>query len=115
MAYEQRDARPLTRRTLLRSAAGTGVAAATGPRTGCRSANRPDPDHDAPLETTTIRMSISPLSCFAAHTMAVDFLKQDGFTDVQLLRIEFAERVHETLGRRRRYPHVPSAAGGGAH
>jgi NitT/TauT family transport system substrate-binding protein len=38
---------------------------------------------NAPLETTTIRLGKIPSLCFAAEYLAEDFLKREGFTDVQ--------------------------------
>ena len=43
---------------------------------------------DAPLETTTIRLAKAPTICVAAHYYAEDFLKAEGFTDVQYITPE---------------------------
>ncbi len=88
----------LSRRTVLRGAAGFGLAAAGGsllsacsPRgdsqvknlaggtdQGTQSAKAPS------LETTSIRLhAIPPAVCIAAEFMAEPFLREQGFTDVQ--------------------------------
>jgi NitT/TauT family transport system substrate-binding protein len=85
--------RPLTRRQVLRGAAGLGLAAATGSLlNGCgsgsgdRSAARVL-EPDAPLETTSIRLwSLPNVQCIAAQYMAERFLREEGFTDVQYPR-----------------------------
>lgn len=80
----------LTRRQMLRGAAGLGLAAATGtllPACGWGGSNESEPrgaDGNGPLETTTIRLhSAPPVSCIAAEFMAEPFLREEGFTDVQ--------------------------------
>jgi NitT/TauT family transport system substrate-binding protein len=88
------NARLITRRTLLRGAAGVGLAAVAGtllPGRGYgggdeRQASGPDPN--APLETTSIRLySLPPLNCIAPQYMAEQFLREEGFTDVQYPRL----------------------------
>lgn len=84
------DRRLLSRRALLRNAAGLGATAAAAallPACGSGSAAKSGAGTGAPPETTTIRMAKGPLSCFAAQALASDFLKQEGFTDVQYLDI----------------------------
>jgi NitT/TauT family transport system substrate-binding protein len=80
----------LSRRALLRGAAGLGLAAATGTLLpGCGYGGGEDikasePDPDAPLETTAIRLySLPPANCIAPQYMAEPFLREEGFTDVQ--------------------------------
>ena len=79
----------ISRRTLLRGAAGLGLAAATGtllPACSKNSGNRQAsaPETDGPLETTTIRLAkLPPNACIAAQAMAEPFLREEGFTDVQ--------------------------------
>src|SRR5687767_3399582 len=80
----------LSRRALLRGAAGLGLAAATGTLlpscgwVGGREDEASGPDADGPLETTTIRLySLAPSNCIAAQYMAEKFLREEGFTDVQ--------------------------------
>ena len=86
---ESRDTSPVSRRTLLRGAAGLGLAAATGsllPACSRNSGNRQASAArtDGPLETTTIRLSkIPPVACIAAQAMAEPFLREEGFTDIQ--------------------------------
>ena len=85
--------RLLTRRQVLRGVAGLGLAAATGTLlTGCglgggQSGAAREPEPDAPLETTSIRLwSLSNVQCMAAQYMAEPFLREEGFTDVQYPR-----------------------------
>lgn len=85
-----RNAHPVSRRTLLKGAAGLGLAAATGTLlTACGSAGGREseasgPDADGPLETTSIRLfSSAPANCIAAQYRAESFLREEGFTDVQ--------------------------------
>jgi NitT/TauT family transport system substrate-binding protein len=81
----------LSRRTLLRGAAGLGLAAATGTLLpACGSGDKGErrgaaaAAKDPPPETTTIRLvNIPPVSCIAAQTMAEPFLREEGFTDIQ--------------------------------
>jgi NitT/TauT family transport system substrate-binding protein len=80
----------LSRRALLRGAAGLGLAAATGTLTsacgwgGGDGNAASEPDADGPLETTTIRLfSLPPANCIAAEYMAEPFLREEGFTDIQ--------------------------------
>ncbi len=84
------DGHLISRRTLLRGAAGLGLAAASGtllPACGIggggeEKASEPDPD--TPPETKTIRMySLPDVQCIAAQYMAEPFLHEEGFTDVQ--------------------------------
>ena len=87
-SYDE-SARLISRRTLLRGAAGIGLAAATGTLlTSCGSGGGKERDSgpaaDGPLETTSIRLfSLPPFNCFAAMYMAEQFLREEGFTDVQ--------------------------------
>jgi NitT/TauT family transport system substrate-binding protein len=74
----------LTRRDFLKVASGLGLSAAGMTlleACGIKPAT-PIPE-DAPLETTTIRLGKIPSLCFAAQYLAEDFLKREGFTDVQ--------------------------------
>jgi len=84
------DTHRLSRRTLLRGAAGLGLAAATGtllPACGSGDKKRraaAAAAKDPPPETTTIRLwSSPPVSCIAAQAMAEPFLREEGFTDIQ--------------------------------
>lgn len=88
------NAHPVSRRTLLKGAAGLGLAATTGTLlTACGSGASGEsqasrPDADGPLETTTIRLfSLPPSNCIAAQYMAEPFLREEGFTEVQYPRL----------------------------
>jgi NitT/TauT family transport system substrate-binding protein len=83
------DGHLISRRTLLRGAAGIGLAAATGTllpacgRVGGDENEASGPVVDGPLETTTIRLSsLPPGNCIAAQYMAEPFLREEGFTEV---------------------------------
>ena len=86
------DGHEISRRTLLRGAAGLGLAAATGTLLqACSKSTGGSQDSsvkvDGPLETTSIRMfSLPPFNCFAGMYMADPFLREEGFTDVQYPR-----------------------------
>src|SRR5687768_9196766 len=80
----------LSRRAMLRGAAGLGLAAATGTLLpscgfgGGKGDEESGPEPDAPLETTAIRLySLPPANCIAPQYMAESFLREEGFTDVQ--------------------------------
>jgi NitT/TauT family transport system substrate-binding protein len=80
----------VSRRTLLRGAAGLGAAAATGTLLpacgygGGGDSEASEPEPDAPLETTSISLfSIKETQCLAAQYLAEPFLREEGFTDVQ--------------------------------
>jgi NitT/TauT family transport system substrate-binding protein len=85
------DARPISRRTLLRGAAGIGLAAATGTLLpACGSGDKGErraagaAAKDPPPETTTIRLAnLYPISCVGAQALAEPFLREEGFTDIQ--------------------------------
>jgi NitT/TauT family transport system substrate-binding protein len=88
MAQQWSPDRRFSRRTLLRGAAGVGVAAAAGtflPACSSGGESRAGRAEDEPPpETTTIRLhSIPPVSCIAAEAMAEPFLREEGFTDIQ--------------------------------
>jgi NitT/TauT family transport system substrate-binding protein len=83
----------LSRRALLRGAAGLGLAAATGTLLpacgwgGGKDDEASGPDTNGPLETTTIRLfSSPPANCIAAQYRAESFLREEGFTDIQYTR-----------------------------
>src|SRR5882757_3780944 len=100
----------VSRRTLLRGAAGLGLAAAAGPllaacgsgggsenavsaagtqvtgtqAAGTQAAGTQAAGTQPALETASIRMlAVPPATCFAAQYMAEPFLREQGFTDVQ--------------------------------
>jgi NitT/TauT family transport system substrate-binding protein len=84
----------LSRRALLRGAAGLGLAAATGSLlSACGSGGGGDndasgPDPNAPLETTAIRLySLPPANCIAPQYVAEPFLREEGFTDIHYPRL----------------------------
>lgn len=90
--HEGHDARVLSRRTLLRGAAGVGLAAAASALLpGCGSEAKPGQGTRAaaegPPETTAFRLNKQPLPCVAAQAVASDFLKEEGFTDVQYVDV----------------------------
>jgi NitT/TauT family transport system substrate-binding protein len=80
----------LTRRQVLRGAAGLGLAAATGTllpacgNGGGGGAKATAQKAEGPPETTSIRLySLPDVQCIAAQYMAEPFLREEGFTDVQ--------------------------------
>lgn len=89
------DIHRLSRRTLLRGAAGIGLAAATGTLLpACGSGDKGErraattAPKDPPPETTTIRLAnVYPISCIAAQAMAEPFLREEGFTDIQYVKL----------------------------
>lgn len=87
------NAHLLSRRALLRGAAGVGLAATAGVllpacSSGGKGENRASGvKGEPPPETTSIRLhSAPPISCIAAEYMAEPFLREEGFTDVQYPR-----------------------------
>ena len=88
--HRHEDAGLISRRTLLRGAAGLGLAAATGTLVpacgfGGEEDSKPSgPAPDAPLETTSIGLfSIKETQCLAAQYLAEPFLREEGFTDIR--------------------------------
>jgi NitT/TauT family transport system substrate-binding protein len=84
----------LSRRELLRGAAGVGLGVATGTLLpACSSRGEGESrtsraEDEPPPETTTIRLhSIPPVSCIAAEAMAEPFLREEGFTDIQYRKL----------------------------
>jgi len=84
------EGRQLTRREVLRGAAGVGLAVAAGtllPACGSGGGGKAvasGPHEDGPPETTSIRLySVANVACHAPHFMAEQFLREEGFTDVQ--------------------------------
>lgn len=79
----------ISRRQVLRGAAGLGLAAATGSLLSACGSGGGDGDEAAaeeegPPETTSIRLiSIPDASCLGAVYMAEPFLREEGFTDIQ--------------------------------
>jgi NitT/TauT family transport system substrate-binding protein len=95
----------LSRRTLLRGAAGLSLAAAAGTLLpACGSEDKGErragaAKKDPPPETTTIRLAnLHPISCIAAQAMAEPFLREEGFTDIQYPKLPgatFAQTLAE--------------------
>lgn len=88
----------LSRRTLLRGAAGLGLASAAGTLLLACSLDDDDqaasqavgtqPGEEPPPETTRIRLAnIFPSSCTAALALAEPFLREEGFTDVSYVKL----------------------------
>ena len=79
----------LSRRDFLKVTTGLGLSAAgmtLFEACGVKPAT-PIPE-DAPLETTTIRLTTTPSICLAPQYLAEDILKSEGFTDVQYFKTE---------------------------
>ena len=103
MRDRQWEHRLVTRRQVLQGAAGLGLAAAGGGTllTACGSegggeekAGEPEPD--APLETTSIRLWSRPnVQCNAAQYMSERFLREEGFTDVQYPQISAKDVIED--------------------
>ncbi len=82
-----RTSRRLSRRQFMRSIAGLGLSAAgLALLDGCGSQPAGPATAQSPLETTTLRVIVSPAICIAPQYLAEDFLKSDGFTDVQYIK-----------------------------
>jgi NitT/TauT family transport system substrate-binding protein len=94
--------RLFTRRHVLQGAAGLGLAAAGGTvlsacgfDTGA-GGNASEPEPDAPLETTSIRLWSRPnVQCNAAQYMAERFLREEGFTDVQYPQVSAKDLIDD--------------------
>jgi NitT/TauT family transport system substrate-binding protein len=96
---------PISRRTLLRGAAGLGLAAATGallPACGWGGGGGPEaegPEPDSTLETTSIRLySFPPANCIAPQYMAEPFLREEGFTEVHYPRLTPKDGLSRVVG-----------------
>ena len=90
--------RSLSRRALLRGAAGLGLAAATGTLLpscgygGGEEVKDSEPDLKAPPETTAIRLfSLPPANCIAPQYTAEPFLREEGFSDIQYPRLTYKD------------------------
>jgi NitT/TauT family transport system substrate-binding protein len=82
-----RASRRLSRRQFMRSIAGLGLSAAgLALLDGCGSQPAGLATAQSPLETTTLRVTDAPAICIAPQYLAEDFLKSDGFTDVQYIK-----------------------------
>lgn len=98
------ESSPLSRRTLLRGAAGLGLAAAGGTLLSACSSGGDDQVQsraggttlgvEGPPETTTIRVpNVFPVSCPAALAVARPFLEEEGFTDIQYPKMTVGHSV----------------------
>ena len=98
MFDEARDGHLLSRRTLLRGAVGAALTTAAwlpACSSGVRSESGRDAGPEGPLETTTIRMARSPLSCYAAQALSSEFLQQEGFTGIEYLDIPLRDQFRK--------------------
>jgi NitT/TauT family transport system substrate-binding protein len=79
----------LSRRDFLKVTAGIGLSAAGMSLLEACGIQPATPfAENAPLETTTIRLTTTPSICLAPQYLAGDLLKRDGFTDVQYFKTE---------------------------
>src|SRR5918996_6598783 len=78
-----------TRRDFLASSSLAAAAGVLGPRASLAQ--------EAPLETTTIRLSFNTTICFAPMDVAETFLRAEGFTDVQYVRTPGGFSTPETI------------------
>jgi NitT/TauT family transport system substrate-binding protein len=75
-----------SRRQFLKTSAGLGFSAAGMALLGaCGSVATPNA-HAETLETTTLRLNNVVGLCLAAHVLAEDMLKDEGFTDVRIIK-----------------------------
>lgn len=87
------DMTVVSRRTLLRGAAGLGVAAAVTPLLGACGDDKERVAAQSPTETPTIRIPKVVLTAAIAQAVAADFLKEEGFTDVQYVTLPRPEEI----------------------
>src|SRR5262245_61200867 len=80
-------ANSISRRAMIRGAAGLSVAAAAAPLFAACGKDNERVAVQGPTETPTIRMPKTPLTFDAAQAVAADFLKEEGFTDVQFVTL----------------------------
>ena len=80
----------ISRRDFLRGVTGAGAAGALGLRSGPVSA-------EAPPETRKIRLAEGGSICLAPQFLAEDFLRGEGFTDVQYVKVD-ALSLHKVVG-----------------
>ena len=92
------DPTVVSRRTLLRSAAGLGVAAIVTPLFGaCGDDDKARVAAQGPTETPTIRIPKVALTAAIAQAVAAEFLKEEGFTDVQYVTLRRPEDIFSGL------------------
>lgn len=87
----------VTRRTLLRGAAGLGAAAVVAPLLGACGGDKERVAAQGPTETPTIRMPKVALTAGIAQAVAAGFLNEEGFTDVQYVTLRRPEDVFSGL------------------
>lgn len=88
------DTTVVSRRTLLRSAAGLGVAAIVTPLIGaCGDDDKERAAVQIPTETSSIRIPKVALTAAIAQAVAAEFLKEEGFTDVQYVTLPRPEEI----------------------
>jgi NitT/TauT family transport system substrate-binding protein len=77
----------LTRRQFMKATAGLALAGAgLAFLDACASPTSKPPAAELPPETTTLRLIRIPSICQAAQHVAEDFLREEGFTDVQYIK-----------------------------
>src|SRR5215510_10891811 len=77
-----------SRRQFIKTGAALGLSAAgMALLGGCGSPNAISSAATESLETTTIRVAQGPSLCRAPEFMAEDFLRTEGFTDVQTMKL----------------------------
>jgi NitT/TauT family transport system substrate-binding protein len=87
MPDERQDSHLVDRRTLLRGAAGVGLTAAAALLPACGSGAKRGAAIEGPPETPTFRVAKTPITCAATQAVASEFMKQEGFTDLQYVEL----------------------------
>lgn len=88
------DTTRVSRRTLLRGAAGLGVAAFVTPLLGaCGDDDKERVAAQSPTETSAIRIPKVALTAAIAQAMAAEFLREEGFTDIQYVTVARPEEI----------------------
>ena len=78
----------LSRRDFLKITAGLGLSAAAMPvLEACGAQPGASTSEAETLETTTIKLGAIPSICFAPQYLAEDFLKEDGFTNIEYVKM----------------------------
>ncbi len=90
---EPLDTTVVSRRTLLRSAAGLALAAVATPLLGACGDDKERVAAQSPTETPTIRIPKVALTAAIAQAVAADFLKEEGFTDLQYVTLRRPEDI----------------------
>lgn len=89
----QLDTTAVSRRTILRSAAGFGVATIVTPLLGACGGDKARVASQGPTETPTIRIPKVALTAAIAQAVAAEFLKEEGFTEVQYVTLPRPEEI----------------------